>query len=235
MERENVNPDVMDTDLGKKDVLAKNLKRLMEANNISRYDLAKELDVNYSSISDWLNGYYYPRMDTIGRIADVFKVDKAALIEDIDRHPEKFLESISRKVRIPVLGSIPAGVPFEMISNEDAIDSEEIPAEWLKGGKEYFALKLSGDSMMTEYNDGDVVVFLKTPECSASGQDCCVRIGMDEATFKRVSYTQDGLKLTPLNKKNSSGFKEHTYTWDEVQNIPIAILGTVKKHVRYFK
>ncbi len=221
-------PEINETDLGNKEILAKNLKRLMAENEIDRQKLAEAINVKYSSVSDWLNGYYYPRMDSIVEMAKFFHVDKDVLIEDPDSKVQKL-----KKARIPVLGSIPAGIPLEMISDDYTVDYEEIPASWLNGKKQYFALKLSGDSMSPDYGDGDVVVFLKTPECSSSGQDCCIRIGNDEATFKRVKISEKGLKLIPLNKNNSSGFKETSYSWEEVENIPIQILGVAKKLSKY--
>ena len=36
-------------------------------------------------------------------------------------------------IRVPVLGTIPAGIPIEAI--EDVIDWEELPAEMARGGK----------------------------------------------------------------------------------------------------
>ena len=50
-------------------------------------------------------------------------------------------------VKIPVLGKIPAGIPFEAIEDTYTEDYEEIPKSWTRGGKEYFALRLTGDSM----------------------------------------------------------------------------------------
>ena len=48
------------------------------------------------------------------------------------------------------------GVPMECI--EDVIDTEEISTEMLKGGKEYFGLKVKGNSMEPEYLDGDTLL-----------------------------------------------------------------------------
>lgn len=43
--------------------------------------------------------------------------------------------------RIPVLGYVAAGIPIEEI--EDVVDWEEIPKDWLRGGKKYFTCKNS--------------------------------------------------------------------------------------------
>jgi hypothetical protein len=65
--------------------------------------------------------------------------------------------------RIPVLGSIPAGIPIELI--EDVLDYEDISEEMLKGGKQYFARKVKGTSMWPKYLDGDTIIVLKQDDC----------------------------------------------------------------------
>lgn len=70
------------SDLGNKEVLAKNLKKYINNKNISRKELSKVLDVPYSTLSDWINAKIYPRIDKIELLADYFKIEKSDLIED---------------------------------------------------------------------------------------------------------------------------------------------------------
>ena len=72
-----------------------------------------------------------------------------------------------------VYGTIPAGIPMECI--EDILDTEEISADMLKGGKQYFGLKIKGDSMEPDYLDGDVIIFQKQDDCE-NGDDCVVMV-----------------------------------------------------------
>ena len=65
-----------------KEIFSINLKRLMEQKDVSRQDLSKVLGVSYFTISDWVNGKKYPRMDKVERLADYFGVLKSDLIED---------------------------------------------------------------------------------------------------------------------------------------------------------
>ena len=65
-----------------KEIFSINLKRLMEQKGVSRQDLSKVLGVSYFTISDWVNGKKYPRMDKVERLADYFHVLKSDLIED---------------------------------------------------------------------------------------------------------------------------------------------------------
>ena len=65
-----------------KEIFSINLKRMMEQRGISRQDLSKILGVSYFTLSDWVNGKKYPRMDKVEMLADYFGVLKSDLIED---------------------------------------------------------------------------------------------------------------------------------------------------------
>lgn len=65
-----------------KNIFANNLKRYMELNGKTRKDLEKDLGVSYYTISDWVNGKKYPRMDKVELLANYFGVQKSDLIEE---------------------------------------------------------------------------------------------------------------------------------------------------------
>lgn len=206
------------SDLGNKKIFSKNLQRYMYANNIDRSEICKALDFKYSTFAEWFNGTAYPRIDKIEKLASFFGIQKSDLIED----KNNTLTINSKAIRIPVLGSIPAGIPFEMI--EDIVDYEDISEDMLKGGKQYFALKIKGDSMFPEYLNGDVIIVLKQDNCE-SGQDCVVAVNGDDATFKRVFKYDNGITLQPLNNAYMPLF----YSNEDIVNKPVKILGVVKQ------
>ena len=65
-----------------KEIFSINLKRLMEQRGVSRQDLSRVLGVSYFTISDWVNGKKYPRMDKVEMLATYFGILKSDLIED---------------------------------------------------------------------------------------------------------------------------------------------------------
>lgn len=138
--------------------------------------------------------------------------------------------SVERSVvQIKVYGTIPAGIPVEAI--EDTIDTEEIPASWLSGDREYFALQVHGDSMYPQYLEGDVVIFLKTDTCE-TGDDCVVYVNGQDATLKRIKRYEDGsLSLCPLN----TSYSPCTFTAKQVQELPITIGGVAVELRRKFR
>ena len=125
-------------------------------------------------------------------------------------------------VKIPVLGKVPAGIPIAAI--EDIIDWEEIPKSWTKGGIDFFALKIQGDSMEPEYRHGDVIIFARRTEL-INGADCVIMVNGDDATFKKVRKQDNGIALVPINPAYEPMF----FSADDIQNLPVSILGIVKE------
>lgn len=70
--------------IGNKEILAKNLKKYIAKSGKDRSEIAKELGFPYSTLTDWVNGNKYPRINNIEKLADYFKVSKSDLIEDFE-------------------------------------------------------------------------------------------------------------------------------------------------------
>lgn len=120
--------------------------------------------------------------------------------------------------RIPVLGSVVAGIPIDAI--EEVLDWEEIPADW-QG--EYFALKIKGDSMEPKISDGDVVI-VKKQEDVECGDTAVVLINAEEATVKQVVKSKDGITLVATN---TAVFMPKFFSNREIKSLPVEIVGKV--------
>lgn len=206
------------SDLGNKKIFAKNLKYYMELNNKSRVDVCNDLDIPYSTFTDWCNGNIYPRIDKIEMLANYFEIKKSDLVED--RTNKK--ENNSNSAIVFVYGTIPAGIPMECI--EDIIDTEEISADMLKGGKQYFGLKIKGDSMEPEYLDGDTLILEKADDCE-NGDDAVIMVNGNDGTFKRIFKNESGIILQPLNP----AYSPMVYSNEQIENLPIRIIGIVEE------
>ena len=205
------------SDLGNKEIFSKNLRYYMTINNKTRIDLCRDLDFKYTTFTDWYNGNIYPGIDKIEKIANYFRIEKSDLIED----SEKRKNSVNSAV-VFIYGSIPAGVPMECI--EDIIDTEEIPADMLKGGKQYFGLKVKGNSMEPDYLDGDTLILEKADDCE-SGDDAVIMVNGNDGTFKRVFKNENGIRLQPLN----SEYDPMVFTNEQIENLPVKIIGIVEE------
>lgn len=70
------------SDLGNKEIMAKNIKRLLEERDMTQTDLCNALGFKFMTVSDWVNAKSYPRIDKIEMMANFFGVSKADLVEE---------------------------------------------------------------------------------------------------------------------------------------------------------
>ena len=139
--------------------IGEQIRRLRMKQNITQEELAEYLNTTAQTVSRYEIGDRKTNNDILFQLADFFKVSINEFFPPLQFDNAKIVELPTDNVKIPVLGKIPAGIPFEAIEDQYAIDFEEIPRSWLNGGKQFFALKLDGDSMEPEYKDNDVVIF----------------------------------------------------------------------------
>ena len=70
------------TALGNKQIMADNIAYYMSVKGIDRNQLCDDLKFKYSTVSEWLAGKKYPRIDKIEIMANYFGISKSDLIEE---------------------------------------------------------------------------------------------------------------------------------------------------------
>lgn len=100
-------------------------------------------------------------------------------------------------VEVPLLGKVAAGAPLLAVENVE--DSVKIDSFLIGGGgKEIFALRVKGDSMIDDgIFDGDFLFVKKTP--SAHPGEIVVALIDDEATVKRYYPEGNRIRFQPAN------------------------------------
>lgn len=201
------------------------IKELRAMHEMKQSDLAMRLKVKQNTISNWENNRTEPDAESLHKISEIFGVS----IDYILGSSQVLGSSSGGVLRVPVLGSVPAGIPIEAI--EDIVDWEEIPASMCSGGKEYFALSVKGDSMWPDYLPGDIVILRKSERCD-SGDVCVVYVNGFDATLKQVKLAEDGsVTLQPRNP----AYPPRTYSPEEVSELPVSIAGVVVELRRKIK
>lgn len=187
------------SELGNKQVFAKNLQWYMDKENIDRYKLCEDLNFKYSTVSEWLAAKKYPRIDKIEILANYFHILKSDLIEEeksdyktipFKNYDLSQYENISpvKLKRFPMLGEIACGQPIWAEEDRDSyvMADMDIRAD--------FCLTAKGDSMINaRIYDGDIV-FIREMPIVENGEIAAVIIG-DEATLKRWYYYREDNKL----------------------------------------
>lgn len=70
------------SNLGNKEIMARNIKKYMNKKNVNQVQLCSELGFKQSTFSDWVNAKTYPRIDKIELLANYFGIEKSDLVED---------------------------------------------------------------------------------------------------------------------------------------------------------
>lgn len=197
-------------------ILGKRIELERTRLGLNQIELARKLNLSSSaSISQYESGDRMPSDDIKLKMAEIFDCSVDYLLGKTDSR-----KTTSSSAVVLVYGTIPAGIPMEMI--EDIIDTEEIDANMLKGGKEYFGLKIKGNSMYPEYLDGDTIILEKLDDVE-SGTDAVVMVNGNDGTFKRVFKNENGIVLQPLNPE----FQPMVYTNEQIEKLPIRVIGKV--------
>lgn len=200
----------------------KNLKIARQNKGLTQNKLAERIGVSRSTIAMYETDASDPDYETAKALAReldcsvdyLYGIDSNVTSADLG----------TSHVRIPVYGEIPAGIPIEMVDQSFIEDYEDINAEWVKDGSQYFCLRVRGESMMPKFENGDVLILKQQPDCN-SGDYCAVSINCTECTFKKVIKHDNGITLQPLNP----AFEPMFFSNKDIAELPITILGVVKE------
>ena len=70
------------SNIGNKEIFAKNLLYYINKNGVTQRDVAEVVDVSPSTFNEWIKGKKYPRIDKIEKLANYFRIQKSDLIEE---------------------------------------------------------------------------------------------------------------------------------------------------------
>lgn len=129
-------------------------------------------------------------------------------------------------IKIPVLGTVAAGIPISAV--EDILDYEEIPQTWKNQG-DFFGLRIKGDSMKPDINDGDTVI-VRQQSTANNGDIIIALVNGDDATCKKFEKLDNGIMLI----SNNSEYSPMYFSNEEVITKPVVIIGKVVELRRKF-
>src|SRR3989338_733531 len=112
-------------------------------------------------------------------------------IETLQKKPQENI------VRIPLLGTIAAGSPIEVIEDPQTIT---VSKDQISNSGRHFALRVKGNSMIDEgIFDGDTVIIREQPTAE-NGETVVAITDGDEATLKKLYREKNRIRLQPANQ-----------------------------------
>jgi repressor LexA len=167
-------------------------------------------------IAEYIRKHTYP--PTIREIADKFTISvkgahdhvtalkKKGLIRQEDKR-SRTMELVregneeNEFLEIDILGTVAAGEPI--LSEENMDGSIKLPKSLFTKNKDYFALRVRGDSMQgVGIMNGDTVVIEKQ-DTVKNGEITVVKLGEEAATLKTFYRESTRIRLQPENPKYS--------------------------------
>ena len=201
--------------------IAERLKEGMQMKNFRQADIVQRTGINKGALSSYLSGRYEPKQNNIYLLAKALNVNEAWLMgadvpmERQERHPVS-------TTRIPVLGRVAAGIPFDAI--EEIIDYEEIDEDMARSG-EYFGLQIKGDSMEPKISNNDVVIVRKQDDAD-DGDLVVAIVDRNEGCCKRLKKYNDG---TIALLSTNPAYPPLLFTEAERDKKNVRIIGKVKE------
>ncbi len=134
-------------------------------------------------------------------------------------NPQKQIRIV---VDIPIVGRIAAGKPIEAIE-EEIQEKISIFDPSIKNSKDYYALKVDGNSMIDEgIFDGDIVI-IKKQSVSENGQTVVAIIDDNKATLKKLYREKNRFRLEPRNPNMLPFFRKEV----EVRGVVVHIANNI--------
>ncbi|MGD0855531.1 MAG: transcriptional repressor LexA [Dehalococcoidia bacterium] len=132
-------------------------------------------------------------------------------------------------IHVPVLGKIAAGIPIPVLGadswHSEALETLELSSEITKG-KEVFALRVSGQSMIDALiDDGDIVLMEPVKTVNNGDMVAAWLKNEEEVTLKRFFKENDQVRLQPANSQMKPLFCDATNV--EVQGRVVAVIRTL--------
>ena len=204
------------------EIFSNNLNKLMESRGENLTVLSNQLDVSFSTVSDWKHGKKMPRSGSLQKIAEHYNVALSYLTTD---HSDNLIVSGMNEYNY-----FDAGLSAGVLNDVDPFTANEIKTIGLSdvvmgkyaGDKDIFITYINGESMnriipdgsliaikkysdFTELCDGDIVVFQE-------GAGMAVKRFYNDVKNKIVTFTPDS---------TSGEFRPINYLYDSMSDVRI--------------
>lgn len=204
------------------EIFSNNLNKLMESRGENLTALSNQLDVSFSTVSDWKHGKKMPRSGSLQKIAEHYNVALSYLTTD---HSDNLIISGMNEYNY-----FDAGLSAGVLNDVDPFTANDVGTVGLSdvvmgkyaGDKDIFITYINGESMnriipdgsliavkqYTEFSelcDGDIVVFQE-------GAGMAVKRFYNDVKNKIVTFTPDS---------TSGEFRPINYLYDSMSDVRI--------------
>lgn len=178
------------------DTFSNRLQKALDCSNMRQVDLVEKTKLDKTLINKYLAGIMKAKQDKLTILADALNVNEVWLMGyDVPMERDINKIELNEKQAFPLLGTVKAG--YDYLASENIIGYINLDKN-IPNPEEYFALKVTGDSMQPVLYDDDIVIVHSQNDIE-SGQVGIVLINGDEATVKKIIKHNDYIELISFN------------------------------------
>lgn len=223
-------------------MLGDKIREARTKNNISLNKLSKITQISLGYLSDLENNKSTnPGVEKLNLIATALNVSTDFFFkDDIEKWDATISDQVKEEVAVydsinenksniinlPIVGSVRAGKPVLAIDNIEGY----LPTlkSFLSSDKNYFYLRVQGDSMNQEFDDGSLLLIEKTSYIE-NGEIGVILIDGMEATVKKIIQNQNMITLIPMSNNSN-----HVPQMFDIIKDQINIVGKVKQAIKIY-
>lgn len=199
---------------------------------MTQQELADSIGQKKAAISKYENDMVKNiKKPTLRKLSDIFGIepwelewgeviweedDDRDLVKQLTRHKKQKVET-KKYIRVPVLGRVAAGIPIEQIEDIEDYEDMKVPVGC---DKDFFALRIRGDSMQPMIWDGSIVI-AERQEDAETGDIVIAAIDEDDAVCKKLKHFPGGIMLISLNPAYEP------LIFEEDSDVSVRIIGKV--------
>lgn len=185
--------------------MGERIKELRLSKGMTMEELGKLVGVQKAAVQKWENGSTKNlKRSTIEKLSQIFDVSPSFLMGMTDTNTVKgeykksdILKACFNNITmLPIAGVVRAGEPILAADNIEGY----FPVEnsFIDKDKNYFFLRVKGDSMDLEFKEGSLLLIEKTT-CLENGEIGVVMVNGYEATVKKVVKNSNMITLIPMS------------------------------------
>jgi SOS-response transcriptional repressor LexA len=208
------------------------VKLLIYKQNQTQKKFSENIGISPARLNNYLSGRSEVPQDILVKISRVYKCSLEWLLTgDGDMYGNT--ESSRARVpliEIPVISSIAAGSPLEVVDDDEPHETIHIPANKLNMPPPYYAFRVNGESMYPYIWDGDIVILSRDWRGNKINGRICGFRTPDGITLKRLVLQpkQKTSWLMPLNPT----YNPTPYNKDTEE---LALFGVLVLSIREYK
>lgn len=224
-------------------MLGDNIRAIRKENGISLNKLSRITGISLGYLSDLENNKSNnPSIEKLNLIASTLNVSVDLFFKNdiekwdntldigIIKESSTIYDTInidkSNIINVPIVGTVRAGLPI--LAGDNIEGYHPTLKSNLCNNKDYFYLRVQGDSMNQEFNDGSLLLIEKTPWVE-NGSIAVILIDGLESTVKKIIQNENMITLIPM----STNPIHVPYMYD-VKKDKIEIVGRVKEATKIY-